>query len=345
MSFRQPGGFVMQTSATNKRLRTLLTGIRDNTVIPNPHFQRRLVWSNDHKLAFLKTVLEGLPFPEIFTSAGDVNPDTGDGTELIVDGQQRITTLYQYFNAHVDLKLQGQIPPYAELSQPQKIAFLEYEVVVRDLGPLSEEETREIFNRINSTKYSLNAMEVNNSRFDGELKKFAEKMAGDEFFESHGFFTALDGRRMNDVRFTLTLIITLMSGYFNLDEAHEDYLERYNDDFPEREATEVRLRKIFDFISSCNFDRRSRIWQKGDMLTAAVEIDRIINVGGHPLDPLRTHDAIGRFYDEVNSVTTTTSPAVDAAEYYRRVRSGINNRSNRISRAEALRGRLESIVD
>lgn len=334
----------MQTSATNKRLRVLLTGIRDETVIPNPHFQRRLVWSNDHKIAFLRTVLEGLPFPEIFMSAGEVNPDTGDGTELIVDGQQRITTLYQYFTAHRDLRLLGQITPYSELSDREKIAFLEYEVVVRDLGPLTEDETRDIFQRINSTKYSLNAMEVNNSRFDGELKKFAEEMATCDFFESNQFFTALDGRRMNDVRFVLTLIITLMSGYFNLDDAHESYLERFNDDFPEREEMESRLTSLFDFIESCKFHRRSRIWQKADMLTAAVELDQIINVSGVILDPEQTREAIQQFYDEVNSVTTTPSPAPDAAEYYRRVRSGINNRSNRINRAEALRGRLRTVV-
>ena len=66
-------------------------------------------------------------------------------------------------------------------------------------------------------KYSLNAMEVNNSRYDGELKKFAEKLAVHDFYLKHNFFTALDGRRMNDTKFALTLIITMMSGYFTSD--------------------------------------------------------------------------------------------------------------------------------
>ncbi len=212
----------MQTSATNRKLRLLLTGIRDKKLIPNPHFQRRLVWSNIHKVAFLRTVLEGLPFPEIFISAGDVDPDTGDGTELIVDGQQRITTLHQYFTESKDLKLGSDIPRYSDLDQHKKIAFLEYEVVVRDLGPLTEEQTREIFYRINSTNYSLNAMEVNNSRFDGALKRCAEDIVAGGFFQTpgHPIFSSLDGRRMNDTRFGLTLIITMMSGYFNRDDEH-----------------------------------------------------------------------------------------------------------------------------
>lgn len=86
----------MNTSATNRRLRVLLTAISKEILVPQPEFQRRLVWSNKDKVEFVKTVLEGYPFPEIYIAAGNVDPKTGEGCELLVDGQQRITTLYQY---------------------------------------------------------------------------------------------------------------------------------------------------------------------------------------------------------------------------------------------------------
>ena len=81
----------MKTSATNKRIRELITGIRNKTMIPRPEFQRRLVWTTKDKRRFLDSVLRGFPFPEIYTAAGAIDPDTGDGTELLVDGQQRVT--------------------------------------------------------------------------------------------------------------------------------------------------------------------------------------------------------------------------------------------------------------
>src|SRR5947208_4798824 len=126
----------MRTTATNRKLRTLITGIRDKTLIPNPEFQRRLVWTNRDKINFLDTVLNRYPFPEIYIAAGDVNPETGEGTEWLVDGQQRISTLYQYFEGSGDIRLakttEGiDIKPYKELSKEQQIEFLEYEVVVR----------------------------------------------------------------------------------------------------------------------------------------------------------------------------------------------------------------------
>ena len=330
----------MQTSATNRRLRLLLTGIRDQKLIPNPHFQRRLVWSNLHKVAFLRTVLEGLPFPEIFTAAGDVDPDTGDGTELIVDGQQRITTLYQYFTASPDLRLGSEIPPYAALTQQAKVDFLEYEVVVRDLGPLSEDQTRDIFYRINSTKYSLNAMEVNNSRFDGALKQFAEHIAERDFFQNHPIFTSLDGRRMNDTRLLLTIAISLLGGYFNRDDEHGIYLEKYNDEFPDRQELDQRLTRVCELIEAADFGQKSRIWQKADLLTALVELDRFVNVEGSTIDPPTLRRRAEAFYSEVDDVTRVAQPDPDAAKYYRRVRSGINDRQSRYERGEAWRARV-----
>lgn len=333
----------MQTSATNKRLRILLTGIRDRTLIPNPHFQRRLVWSNAHKVAFLSTVLEGLPFPEIFISSGNVDADTGDGTELIVDGQQRITTLYQYFVGSKDLRLSSSsIPAYVDLKQEEKIAFLEYEVVVRDLGPLTEEETRNIFQRINSTRYSLNAMEVNNSRFDGEFKLFAEEISGHQFFQENKIFTSLDGRRMNDVRFTLTALISMITGYFNRDDEHESFLEHYNDEFPMRLELQQRFERVASFIEDCDFPQNSRAWQKADLLTLMIELDRAINVDHKELSPEKVRKALSNLYSEVDEVTHGETTRPDAAEYYRRVRSGINDRTSRISRGEVVRKRLLS---
>jgi uncharacterized protein with ParB-like and HNH nuclease domain len=81
----------MKTSATNKRIREVIIRIRNETVIPRPDFQRRLVWSNKHKLAFLETVLQGFLFPEVYFANGPIDLDSGDGSVLIVDGQQRLT--------------------------------------------------------------------------------------------------------------------------------------------------------------------------------------------------------------------------------------------------------------
>ena len=106
----------MKTTATNRKIRELLTQLREGRLEPRPEFQRRLVWSNKDKSEFLDTVLSNLPFPEIYVAAGSVNLETGEGKEMLVDGQQRITTLAQYFTGSQDLRLTSAIKPYKELS-------------------------------------------------------------------------------------------------------------------------------------------------------------------------------------------------------------------------------------
>jgi uncharacterized protein with ParB-like and HNH nuclease domain len=64
------------------------------SLCPRPEFQRRLVWNNKDRVAFIETVVLGYPFPEIYVAAGDVNVESGEANEMLVDGQQRITTLH-----------------------------------------------------------------------------------------------------------------------------------------------------------------------------------------------------------------------------------------------------------
>lgn len=151
---------------------------------------------------------------------------------MLVDGQQRLTTLYDYFHGSNELRLKDVIP-YDKLNNLQKTNFLEYEVVVRDLGVMEIDQIKEVFRRINSTSYALNAMEIDNARYDGEFKRLADELSQDDLFEDSKFFSPNEVRRMGDLRFVLSLLVTMMSQYFNRDEEITSYLERYNDEFTE----------------------------------------------------------------------------------------------------------------
>ena len=145
----------MKTTATNRKIRELLTAVRNETLIIMPPFQRRLVWKNKDKCNFLQTILDEYSFPEIYVATGEVDLDTRQGTDLLVDGQQRVTTLYQYFHCSSDLKLGGQLPSYADLPEHAKEKFLQYDVVVRDLGTLHDQEIRSIFKCDGATQFAI----------------------------------------------------------------------------------------------------------------------------------------------------------------------------------------------
>lgn len=337
----------MKTTATNRKIRTLLTGVRNQSLIPRPEFQRRLVWSNKHKRAFLQTVLMEYPFPEIYIAAGEVNSKTGEGTEMLVDGQQRITTLHQYFSGSKELPLAGEIPSYAALPEDKKIAFLEYEVVVRDLGKLSIEQIKEVFQRINSTRYALNAMEIQNARYDGAFKQFAEQLAEEDngFFERHNVFTASDIRRMHDIRFGLTFVTTIMSTYFNRDDELETYLEQYNDEFQERDSLKAQIQQVYAFIEGCRIKPDSRAWKKADLLTLLVEVHRALFKNGLKLNPIAAGTALNAFYDKVDRYREARESDEEVAKYYRASIQATNDRGNRIIRGKIIQDILARVSE
>ena len=337
----------MRTTATNRKLRVLITAIRDKKLIPRPEFQRRLVWLNKHKVALIETVLAGYPFPEIYVAAGDVDPVTAEGTEMLVDGQQRITTLFQYFTGSEELSLGGKVLRYAELPEDQKTQFLEYEVVIRDLGKMTIEEMKEVFKRINSTQYSLNAMELHNARYDGEFKLYGQALAEDVFFDEHRVFSQNEIRRMQDIKFALTFVVSIMSAYFHRDSELEEYLRRYNDEFNEKTRLDREVRQVFDFIGKCKLEPSSRVWKTTDLLTLLVEIHRALFRSKLDIKPEFVGPNLRKFYNKVDSIASDKDNTMQETDpkfknYHLASAQATNDRGSRVTRGEIVRGILET---
>ncbi len=327
----------MKTSAENRRVRQLLSGIQSGEITPRPDFQRNLVWSNKDKVAFLETVLLGYPFPEIYIAVGEVNLETAVGTEMLVDGQQRVTTLHQYFVASSALTLRDGMRPYSSLSPDEQRAFLNYEVAVRNLGIIGTEEIREVFRRINSTSYSLNAMEIHNARYRGPLKQCADDIAEDDFFDRHHMFSAQEIRRMRNSVYGLTIVICMLSTYFHREAELEAYLQRYNDEFPEDEDVRARFKRTRDFIAACNFPPHSRAWKKTDFLVLLVELDRLLNKEGRKLDAKVIGSAVELFYDRVGLEMVQPSGDDDLQTYFKTTVQATNDRTSRVNRGRVIR--------
>lgn len=266
-----------------------------------------------------------------------MNLETSEGTQLLVDGLQRVSTIIQYFQGDSDLKLTT-VPPYKELHDDEKKAFLQYDVAVRDLGAVAQKEIVEVFKRLNATKYSLLEIEVNDAIYAGAIKQFAEKVAADPLFEKHSVFNSQDLKRMGDLRYALTIVITLLEGYFNRDDGFEAMLDRYNDDFPMAEDLEKRLTCVFDFIEECGFEPKSRVWRKADLFTLITELDQSLNLKGEKLQPGDVVTNLTEFYSVVNGGDFSQLGRVGI--YYKATVQASNDRLNRIRRGVVVYGIL-----
>ena len=265
--------------------------------------------------------------------------DTGDSIEYLVDGQQRITTLYQYFKGYDEIKLPSGFPAYSELTKDDKEKFLQYNVVIRDLGIQPLPKIKEIFQRINSTSYGLNSMEINNARYAGAYKIFNEEFSMNKFFSKHHIFTPNDIHRMKDVIFCLTITTTLLESYFNLDSEVEAYLQKYDEEFPYSDEMKINYEKIFNMIEIMKFDEKSRIFKKADFFTIFIELYKAVFTFNKQINLQKLTVVLKDFYTKVNECKNNQNIKEinnDYQNYYKLVIQGSNNRASRILRGEII---------
>lgn len=79
-----------------------------------------------------------------------------------------MTTIRNYIEATYEHPL-VKIHSYQELTHEKNQQFLSYQIVMRDLGKVDDDTTREIFRRINLTKFKLDDIEIHNAVYDGQF--------------------------------------------------------------------------------------------------------------------------------------------------------------------------------
>lgn len=86
----------IETNSITPRVSDLYKQIRDGSLILKPPFQRNFVWTMRHQEEFIDTILKGFPFPEVYVCDGEIDTISFNSTTLVIDGQQRLTTIKRY---------------------------------------------------------------------------------------------------------------------------------------------------------------------------------------------------------------------------------------------------------
>jgi hypothetical protein len=205
----------------------------DGSLEISPKFQRRAVWMEAERQSLISTIMEALPFPEIYIQQ-QTDPTTGAQKHIVVDGQQRVTSILKFIDNEVSLPIAdawtGEY--FADLNDPQKSHFWDYKVVVRILRNTSDAEIRDLFARLNTNNISLNDQELRNARFKGRFKNACEGIADNSVFQVFGLFTAREIRRMVDVEFASELLVLTIHGITNKKDLIDPNYAEFEEEFP-----------------------------------------------------------------------------------------------------------------
>lgn len=292
-------------------LLNLVNDIRNGRLIPDAYFQRNLVWRDIHKIDFIKTILLGLPFPQIFISKGKVNIESMSTLSCIVDGQQRSNAITEFIDDKfsVDGKL------YSQLSDGQKSDFLKYEVAVIELDLENDDpRVQEIFQRINRTSNSLTSIEKMASEYATSYFMLVAKLLSDqidlersdadEFKEDpnipndfytwakskkikkfnqlitqKGVFTQREIARKVHLMHVLNIMSTLLVGFFNRNEKTIENLNDYAEKFDEKDDIVELLEKTADIILKLKIKSKSYFYNKASLFSLIVSVAQSIRNG------------------------------------------------------------------
>lgn len=315
---------------TSKKISDLVDLIKRERLILQPEFQRNLVWTAKHKEAFIDTILKGLPFPEIYIAQKGVDLDTLETQEVVVDGQQRLSSICEYIQ---DSNFCKNIKKYSELSYDEKIAFLNYDVTIRDLKDASPEIIKDIFRRINQTKYNLSPIEIQHAIYDGEFISTGYNILDRLGFQKLIIFNESEISRMSDLNFILLLMATHEEGgYYTGNTKTEQYIITFNDEYPNKDIIATKLDAIFNTIADLQLNEYSIWYRKSNFFTLVIELLKIENT------PDSLKEKLNRFEEEVlhNKDNTDT----DFGKYYARMFTGTNSRAARVERGEIFRKHL-----
>lgn len=312
------------SSPSTKKISDLIGMIKRGDLILQPDFQRKLVWSIRHKESFIDTILKGFPFPEIYIAQSGIDLETFQAQQVVVDGQQRLSTIISYINGELPCK---KILRYSALDNQQKAAFLNYDVVVRDLKDASSDTIKEVFRRINLTQYRLNDIEINNAIYEGEFISTAKDILNHLDNGSFPLFSDNELNRMGDLNYILMIMATLEEGgYFAGNTMTGEYIVKYDDSYENAETMKDKILNLFHVIETFNLDTDSMWYRKSNFFTMFVELSKVSQI---PDDIVAK---IHSFEDEV--LANKGNEENDFGKYYSVMYTGTNSRSARIKRAD-----------
>jgi hypothetical protein len=145
-------------------------------IILQPYYQRKDVWTRPKKSKLIESILRNIPIPSIYFA------ETKDGRWEVVDGQQRLTSFFDYIDNKYSL---SQLPV---LTQFEKKYFKDldsfqrkiedYQLHIFIIKKESHPDIRfDIFERINEGATQLNAQELRNSIYRGKRIEFLLKLS------------------------------------------------------------------------------------------------------------------------------------------------------------------------
>jgi hypothetical protein len=238
---------------------------------------------------------------------------------------------------------------FADLTPEEKTNFYDYNVVIRDLGRIENTQIRDIFKRINSVDYALNAVEIRNALYEGEFIRAAKEILQSSDLSTEGnvfdsVFSEDEISRMKDLEYILLMMATVEEGgYFAGDKEVEEYVKRYDDEYPNKEDIVDSFRKVLNLLAACNLPADA-IWKKrSSFFTLVVELMKFKQKHNNLPNEKALRSTLTSLENELDHNKREDVKTNEYAQYYYYTHQGTTSRKGRHIRGALLQKFIKSI--
>lgn len=244
-SFSDDALFNISSYGVDMSFRELISMYKEGD-LEKPEMQRKYVWGRKEASRFIDSVLLGLPVPSIFLAK------TKDEKRLIVDGYQRIMTVYDYVetgifsgdgqpfklsnSSIINEKWRGKLFSQLDDTEKRKIRNASiHAIVFEQKQPQDDSGMYQIFERINTSGRVLKPQEIRNCIYHGSFNQLLSKLNKNTYWRE--LINTPEDARMLDIE--LILRCFAFSDFKTQDEVNQtqinlvkylnSYMEKHSD--------------------------------------------------------------------------------------------------------------------
>lgn len=342
---------------TNKSIQEINRDFVAGNLFADRSYQRRKVWNEEDKVRLIETVLMEFVMPEVFFWTAQRDPETGEASTHIVDGQQRISTIVEYVNNEFCLDSKHLLNDgiiqscgdrlFCELESEFKTKIWAYPISVVEIDrDCTRDDIKEMFYRLNLTNYDLNQQEKRNSK-DSKFGDKCEALSTYDFWKKVRLFSSADAKRMRDVEYCCSIYILANEGIVDQTNGKKinDYYDDYKDSFDEDKTLEQKIMGAIEKIDNIvDKSTISFVSKKAQMYTLFSVVFGMMGQGISDYDTFyRKFYPFVRVYSKFRNEFDFSYEDEGLAELYADVKKyklasseGINKIANRVIRYETM---------
>ena len=326
----------------------LLSWNASNELVLKPIYQRNKVWNDSAKSYLIDSIMRNYPIPPLFMR-DKLNLNERKTIREVVDGQQRISTIIDFYNNKFPIKksqnkeLGGKY--FNNLSEEEQEHFLTYKIVVEKITEKDDSLVYDMFARLNSNSMPLNKQELRNAKFTGEFKvaSYDMSLSYRDMFNKYGIFTASQLSRMLDVEFISIIMLEYELGIIDISATIIDkYYQANNESYPLRnEVFEFmyyildKLNKILPLIEN----RKSKFFSSVYLydLIYVLKEQKENNINFNETSIANSLNLLDTEYENINMYEETDSIVIKLNKYKDEHQRHSTNKNNKINRIQFLK--------